>query len=83
MERIYRWCGYQSLSENLEIELDKEDFVEKRNCSDVKSRPIIIQFVRYNVRRVAYSNKRKLKGKFSDYGKPNSYTCETIKTGSN
>ena len=83
MERIYRWCGYQSLTENLEIELDKEDFVEKRNYSDVKSRPIIIQFVRYNVRRVAYSNKRKLKGKFSDYRKPNSYTCETIKTGSN
>ena len=75
--------GYQSLSENLEIELDKEDFVEKRNCSDVKSRPILIQFVRYDVRRAVYSNKRKLKGKFSDYRKPNSYTCQTIKTSSN
>ena len=75
--------GYQSLSENLEIELDKEDFVEKRNCSDVKSRPILIQFVRYDVRRAVYSNKRKLKGKFSDYRKPNSCTCQTIKTGSN
>ena len=58
----------KSLSENLDIELDKEDLdrrhrVGKSNRSDGKPRPIIIKFARYNVRRDVYSNQRKLKGK--------------------
>ena len=58
----------KSLSENLDIELDKEDVdrryrVGKPNLSDGKPRPIIIKFARYNVRRDFYSNKRKVKGK--------------------
>ena len=58
----------KSLSENLDVELDKKDLgrthrVGKRNRSDGKAHPIIIKFARYNLRRDVYTNKRKLKGK--------------------
>ena len=47
--------------------------------SDGKTYPIIIKFTCYNVRRDAYSSQKKL----SNYQKPNSCICQTIKTGSN
>ena len=58
----------KSLSENLDIELDKKDLDRTRrsgkpNRSDGKHRPIIINFERYNVKRDVYSNKQKLKDK--------------------
>ena len=54
------------IAEGMDIQLVEEDLDRTHRIgkkSDGKSRPIIIKFARYNVRRKIYSNKKKLKGK--------------------
>ena len=53
---------YQALQEEINIEdLDRTHRIGKVNNG--KSRPIIVKFARYNVRKKIFHNKRKLKGK--------------------
>ena len=54
------------IAEEMDIQLVEEDLDRTHRIgkkSDGKSRPIIIKFARYNVRKKIYSNKKKLKGK--------------------
>ena len=54
------------IAEEMDIQLVEEDLDRTHRIgkkSDGKSRPIIIKFTRYNVRKKIYSNKKKLKGK--------------------